>query len=418
MEEEVATQKKQKCHNIWGWAKQIYYIFCWIIIILYAKYPEYEVIQYHIWNNEPYVTTRMNIALFVLFLLSIISMFCIYVYTFVSLCLGKNRGIKLLDNINESDSINKIIDTLLKEKPEVIVNCLCYHLETRTNTYTDQNGNVQTTYTTVMVPTYTEAQSLNIFSYLDISGIFKLKETSKKYIQLQLGKEINFNDEITIYDVQTIINDLYTRNRNKDLYISVGVDRVIPSFKDFYLIKLTNEKNYFLQKWIYYLFFALTIDKFYELYLDCICSKQFFVIKKIISTRENVLENPKYSQFISGYNINEENITYQKDIIGGIDKGIEVKMPTEREIALSKDYNKYIPQYMMKEDGEIVNMNQNSVDNIMEIKEENQQGNYENKINENINTNNEINNDNNINEMNQPLISNSINSVELKDNKI
>ena len=66
------------------------------------------------------------------------------------------------------------------------------------------------------VPTYTESQKLNIFSYLDISGIFRLKETSKKYIQLQLGKEINFNDEITIYDIQTIINDLYQKNRFRD----------------------------------------------------------------------------------------------------------------------------------------------------------------------------------------------------------
>ena len=416
--QEVATQKKQKCHNILGWIKQIFYIYCWIIIIVFAKCGEYEAVNYNSWSGEPYVVTRMNFALFGVFLASLMIMIIIYSYSFIGLCLGKNRAIKLLDNINQSTSINEIIDTLLKEKPLVSVNCLCYHTETRSNTYVDQNGNVRTQYSTVMVPTYTESQHLNIFSYLDISGIFRLKETSKKYIQLQLGKEINFNDEITIYDIQTIINDLYQKNRFRDLYISIGVDRVLPSFKDFHLIKLTNENNCFLQKWIYYLFFVLTFEKFYELYLDCICSKQFFVIKKIVSSRENVLENPKYSQFISGYNINEENITYQKDILGGIDKEIEVKLPTEREIALSKDYNKYIPQYMMKEDGEIINMNQNSVEKIMEIKEENQKGNIENKNNEKLNDIIEINSDNNINEMNQPLISNSNNSVELKDNKI
>ena len=75
----------------------------------------------------------------------------------------------------------------------------------------------------------------------------------------------------------------------------------MPSFKDFYLIKLANENNCFIHKWTYYAFFILTIDKFYELILDCLCSKQFFVIKKIVSTRQNVLENPKYSQFISEY---------------------------------------------------------------------------------------------------------------------
>ena len=179
------------------------------------------------------------------------------------------------------------------------------------------------------------------------------------------------------------------------------MNRILPSFKDFYVIKLTKENYCFVQKWIYILFFILTIDKFYELYLDCISTKQFFVIKKIVSTRENVLENQKYSQFISGYNIKEGNITYEKDIIGGVDKEIKVKLPTEREIALSKDYNKYIPQFVMKEDGEIINMYKYSFEKIMGIKEDNQYKNLENEINEMLI------NDNNLNDINQPLINNS-----------
>ena len=49
--------------------------------------------------------------------------------------------------------INKIMDTLFKEKPIVSINCMCYHYETRTNTYYDAKGNLQTTYTSVIVPT-------------------------------------------------------------------------------------------------------------------------------------------------------------------------------------------------------------------------------------------------------------------------
>ena len=56
-------------------------------------------------------------------------------------------------------------------------------METRAYTTTDANGRTQTNYTTVMVPTYSESKNLDIFSYLDISGIFKLKGTTKKYIQ-------------------------------------------------------------------------------------------------------------------------------------------------------------------------------------------------------------------------------------------
>lgn len=36
---EIASQNKQKCMNILGWLKQIYYIICWIVVILYAKEP-------------------------------------------------------------------------------------------------------------------------------------------------------------------------------------------------------------------------------------------------------------------------------------------------------------------------------------------------------------------------------------------
>ena len=335
----------------------------------------------------------------------------IYLLNFIFLCVGSNRVFKLLSNINENDSINKIIDNLLKEKPEVIINCLCYHMETRSYTTTDANGRTQTTYTTVMVPTYTESQNLNIFSYLDISGIFKLKDTTKKYIQLELGKEINFNDELTLYDIATIENDLYTRNRFKDAYISISVNRILPSYKEYYLIRLTNQENCFIKRWIYIIFLIITLDKFYELYLDCLCSNQFFVIKKIVSSRQNVLENPKYSQFISGYHIKEENVTLERNTIGGVDNEIEVKLPTEEEIELSKNYNKYIPQYMMKEDGEVINMNQTSLENLMEIKEENKQmsaggANVQNQSNE-INTNCGS------KDINQPLITNN-NYVELK----
>ena len=407
--EEVATQKETKCCKILGWLRQIYYICCWIFVIIFVKYGTYvERIDFY-WHVSESV--RYRIGIFIPFIISMTLMGMIYLLNFIFLCVGSNRVFKLLSNINENDSINKIIDNLLKEKPEVIINCLCYHMETRSYTTTDANGRTQTTYTTVMVPTYTESQNLNIFSYLDISGIFKLKDTTKKYIQLELGKEINFNDELTLYDIATIENDLYTRNRFKDAYISISVNRILPSYKEYYLIRLTNQENCFIKRWIYIIFLIITLDKFYELYLDCLCSNQFFVIKKIVSSRQNVLENPKYSQFISGYHIKEENVTLERNTIGGVDNEIEVKLPTEEEIELSKNYNKYIPQYMMKEDGEVINMNQTSLENLMEIKEENKQmsagsANVENQSSE-INTNCGS------KDINQPLITNN-NYVELK----
>ena len=406
----VATQKEQKCYYILGWIKQIYYIYCWIMVFVYVEYGEYEEIKYHSYSGEPYVSTESNLAIFFIFLTSMIIMLVFYSITLAFMY--NNRAMKILDNINENNSMNKIMDILLKEKPEVLINCVCYHTVISPSNYIDPNGEVKTQYTNVIIRTYNESRKLNIFSYLDISGIFRLKDTSKKYIKLQLGKEITFNDEITLYDIKTIINDLYQRNKNRDSSILIEVNGILLSFQDFYLVRLTNESYCFLQKWVYVIFFILTIDKFYELYLDFMCAEQSFVIKKVVSTRENVLENQKYSQFASGYNIKEENVIYKKNVIGGVNRRMEVVLPTEGEIALSKEYNKYIPQYIMNQDGEIINTNQNLVEDILEIKEENPQYNYENK-NNGI-PNDEINTNNNTNEMNQPLINSGNNFVELK----
>ena len=369
--------------------------------IIYAKYGKYEEEIYNYFYHDTIM--RDNIAIEIPFIISISFMGSIYIFSFIILCIFGSKSLELLNNTKENININKIMDTLFKEKPIVSINCMCYHNETRTNTYYDAKGNLQTTHTTVVVPTYTESRTLNIFSYLDISGIFKLKGTTKKYIQLQLGKEINFNDELTLYDIQTIKNDLYTRNRFRDAYISVGINSDIPSFKEFFLIKLTKEESCFLQKWVYILFFILTLDGFYDLYLYCICSKQYFVIKKIVSSRQNVLENPKYSKFISGYNINEQNVILERNDIGGIDNQIEVKLPTEQEIASAKDYDKYIPQYIIKEDGEVINTNEKMCENFMEIKEEKPQQSFENKDVEQSQKI-EINTNYNSNEIALPLI--------------
>ena len=124
------------------------------------------------------------------------------------------------------------------------------------------------------------------------------------------------------------------------------------------------------------------------------------------------MQNPIYSKFISGYNINNQEVISQRESLGGIDENIEVKLPTEEEIEKSKAFNKYIPQYNINENGEVFNNNQNSLESLMEIKEKNTNNQMpnlrlippENSINE-LNRVNDIHDSNyNLNEINQPLI--------------
>ena len=399
--EEVAKKKSTFWPKCYGWSKQIIFIFSWIIIITFI-------------NSDDF-----NAGLFALFLLSIMLSLVLYSISIVQVFLP-GKTFKLLDNINGNESIHEIMKKLFKEKPMINIECSCYHLETRTYTSTDAQGNTTTTTTTVAVTTYVEHQQLNIFSYIDISGIFRLKETNKSFIQLELGKEINFNDELTMLDAENIRNELYLKNKHRDVFISVNINRIIPSMKDYYLIKLRKNKNYcLLQKWVYILSAFLMVDQFYKTYLDCISSHQFFVIKKIVSSRQNVLENNQYSKFTPGYIIENENFVANRDEIGGINAETKLILPTEEEIQKSKAYYKYIPQYELNEYGEVVNNNRNSIDNILNInnekKNENESEltkidnsnelllNVNNKNNQFDNNTNQFNNNNN-NNINEPMI--------------
>ena len=149
---------------------------------------------------------------------------------------------------------------------------------------------------------------------------------------MELGKEINFNDEMTLYDAEKIKNELYSKNRFKDICISVTIERIVPSLKNYYLINLNGQDYLLLKKWIYITCFILTFDQLYTLYLESLCSYQFFVIRKIISSRNNVLENEKYSKFTTGYTINNNNFVAERKSIGGISTDIEPELPTEEEI--------------------------------------------------------------------------------------
>jgi len=377
--EEVAKEKNTFWPKCLGWSKQIFYIYSWIIIYLFAKDTE-------------------SIGLLINFIITITALITIYLISNIFMFFFSKTFV-LLSNINENNSINQIMNELFKEKPVVNITCSCYHYETRTYTTTDSNGYTTTQTSTVLVQTYVEMKQLNIFSYLDISGIFRLKETNKSFIRLEMGKEINFNDELTLLDVENIKNDLYVRNRFRDLYISISVNRIIPKMKDYYLVKLKKDENYCLiQKWVFILSGFLMVDQFYKFYLEYISTYQFFIIRKIISSRNNVLENNRYSEFTPGYTIENEKFVAKRDDIGGIDTELNLLLPTEEEIEKAKAFNKYIPEYKLNEYGDVININRNSIDNIINIQEKNEKENVEvKKIDDNVELNVK-NNDSNSND--------------------
>ena len=378
MNQVTKTNKYYFCRTCLSQIKLIFYIYCWIETIIYIRHcqtvsknlknKEYDVL-YDDFNDYNYYGG--NFASFL-----IADIFCIIVYL-QNLCYFycfSRTWYLLYNKIKDNTTINSIMNGLFKEKPEVNIVCSCYHYETSIKTSTSYMGKYETrTISTEVkkIETYKETIQLNLFSYLDISGLFRLKETNKKYIILELGKEINFNDELTLYDIENIKNELYLKNRYKDTFISITVERIIPTMKELYLINLTNQNNCLIQKWVFILSNILMIDTIYKLYFNCICSYQFFVIRKIVSSRKNVLENEKYSQFIPGFNSINDNYVANRNDVGGTNNEINIVLPTEEEIEKAKIYNKYIPDYKINENGEVANMNQCNIDSVINITEEN-----------------------------------------------
>ena len=325
-----------------GISKQIFYIFNWIQIIKYITNENK--------TNEDFYA----------FLLCAIFLGIVYAWSLCWLFFSKTKI--LLNNLNDNNSINNVMDTLFLQKPVIKIICSCYHFKLKSTKETIEYSKIET---------FNETIELNIFSYIDISGIFRLKETKKSIIELELGKEIEFNDEITIYDIQKIKNKLYSENKYKDLCIHVYLEKDIPSMKYFYLVKLSKDKNYYLlKKWIYILCVFLMIDLFYRIYLECISSKQKFTIRKIVSSRYNVFENNKYSQFTPGFSIQDSQFLANKDNIGGVGDKKDLLLPTEEELKKAEIFIKFIPEYKINENGDIVNINTNLFDTRYNFKEE------------------------------------------------
>jgi len=236
-----------------GWTKQIYYIYTWFCIIRYILVDE-EIKNDYLFS----------------FLTNLCMMIVLYAWTLLWLCIF-SKTMTLLKNINEDNEINIVMNQLFQKKPKIEIVCSCYHYKMTITNYSNGRGGGYTTVTPEIVETYNETRDLDIFSYLDISGMFRLKQTNKNFIQLEMDKEINLNDEISYYDVQNIKNELFLKNRYRDGCISITVNKTIPNMKKFYLIKLNKDKKYlFVNKYLYILSVILTLDQFYRLYIDCI----------------------------------------------------------------------------------------------------------------------------------------------------
>ena len=173
--------------------------------------------------------------------------------------------------------------------------CECYHYETRTEYYTDANGNRQSRTVTVPVVTHVDSEIFYYHSARDISGKFVLDSArgfmmKKDYIKLKLKLVIDFADAISYSDYAKAKADFEDRNRHYDIHMSVYEERTLPGFTEYNLILIGDNGSCCVHTCWYIIFTLLTLVQDYKWYVDSKCVHQSFTIIKLVSTRFNLLE--------------------------------------------------------------------------------------------------------------------------------
>ena len=272
------------------------------------------------------------------------------IYMFLEFC---SPTYSFLVNKHTNKGLYAEMESLFKTRPTIIINCDCYHSETKWNTTYDSDGNSHTESENVNVSTYYESIPFNYYSCRDISGLFILncdnKSINKKYlIKLEINEEINFADAISYYDYFNIRNDMKKRNEFKDTNFSLYNLTKIDGIKYHYLINIKDKEPRCVSPCWYFIFTIFALTQFYKWYISSLCIFQKFTIRKIISTRYDLGSdefNEKYDKFNPQLNLITSNLTYQPNTYIYINPMFKKPLPSELEIKNAMQYEGLIPQY-------------------------------------------------------------------------
>ena len=227
---------------------------------------------------------------------------------------------------------------IYKTGPEFTFHCQCYHYETHYEHYTDSDGNDQTREVTRRVDTYSETKRMPYCSTRDVSGLFLLDidkaNIKKKYfIKIHLIKDIKFADAISYSDYLNFKKKFYYSNKRRDKYMDFTEKWDIPGFHAHELVLIRESEPPCVNIVLYSLLIFLTLSQFYKSYINSFCIRQTYKIRKLVSTRYNLLApayQQIYVQMTPAINILEQTYSFTTE-----DTGCSYSsdnLPTEEEL--------------------------------------------------------------------------------------
>ena len=275
---------------------------------------------------------------------------CYIVYIILELC---SPTFGYLRHQKGNDRMYEKMGELFRTAPVITFHCVCYHYETKHTTYKDSNGHVQNRTERVHVNTHSDTMELPYYSARDVSGLFllniaKANASQKAFIKLHLQKEVNFADAISYSDYIMQKDAFWMRNRYRDALMDFDETRTIPGFHTENLVQIGDYHPSGVSSGLYIASCFLMFCQFYKRYVDSFCVFQNYKIRKIVSTRFDLLQPTycqQYAQITPALNLTGTMMTYQPADVGYCSSNYQATMPTAEELERAKQYDKMVPHY-------------------------------------------------------------------------
>ena len=200
--------------------------------------------------------------------------------------------------------------------------------------------------------THEENVDFKYYSWKDVSGTFHLdlSQTKKKpmYLLLRVKNEIDFADSNTVDDYTRMKKELYARNASRDKNIEETEQRTYEGYQEYTLVKLGKEDSCFFSRCVLIFMMMISLGIVFCWKFEKRIISQSFVVKKLVSTRDNLLEGEnsmKYSQQKPMVSINANVYEYDEQVTGSVNDVNKVAPPSAEELKRAQMYEKEVTKY-------------------------------------------------------------------------
>lgn len=188
----------------------------------------------------------------------------------------------------------------------------------------------------------TETTAFRYSSARDVSGLLSLdldnyRKQGKTYLYLKLSLEVNAVDKFTCLSYILAKNQVYERSNSKNL-IKIKELMSIPEMPRGILIKLRKCRPS-ISPCRHFIYTFLMFGEFFKLYAKSSYAVKMLKIRKIISNRYNLNENPyitQYLRFVPRLWINDKSYRYQPEEVGFYDETFPIKPLKKEDIVFAE----------------------------------------------------------------------------------